>query len=438
MASVIKPARTSNAPVGERFFLAFSAYTATFILLYFEPVSIGPLNFASAWKIFAFLVIGILVVSYRSFQRVSSIVGLGALVFLSSLANPSLLLAPLETLSDSLKLLYIPAFFVALEGVRRKYGYTRDTLKRLTVHVAVFVVLSGVPFILGFLQPLSAGYDLSLFGLPGRGYTGVFLTSHGASIVTSTAAIVLVWAGMNARNYFVSAIYFALVALALYLVLQTFARTGYAIAAVGIIVVLLIPFRMRTMTIVMPVTVVATAFAYDYLRSDPAFSMRLQGQNVYTADSGGGELGSGRLRFWDASVDVFIESGPAGWVFGVGPVVARNEMSLMVSRAISAHNAFLNALMFYGLVGLTLYSVFVMKLIKYVWHIRRVKEVNSLAIALLAGYIVQLMVQGERTVLAELMLVLAICAGRVGLLERHVQRSTSTGLLASRQYVERI
>ena len=391
-------------------------YSAAFAFFYIEPVKLGPINFASFWKIVAFAFVFILVIMLRRYQFIPKVALFGILFAGVSLLNPSLFMAPAETVSEALKYLYVPLIFTVLYGLHRKHNFTSETLLYFATHVSIFIAISGIPFVVGALEPIASkgGYDLSIFGLEGIGFNGIFFHSHGASIVMGTAAIVLIWAAKHSSKPSASAFFVFLAVFALYCVVQTYARTGYALAAFGVVLVIYYPFRAVKLLAITPLAIIAVFFTASAVIDNEALMMRLQGKNIYTIASGSGDLTSGRTRFWVGAVDSFVDSPPREWAFGAGPYLGKERMRERVNLRISAHNDFINALLFSGIVGLVLYLVFTFYLIRVAWRVRRNPLAGDLTIALVGSYLVQMVLQGERMFLSELILVLVIFGAAIG------------------------
>lgn len=399
-------------------------YVSAFAFFYLEPADLGPANFASVWKVIALLIVTVLAITNPRFRTASSIVVAGTAYALVSCLNPSLFIQPVETLSYTLKSFYIPAILILLAGIRRRRNVSAESFIRFARHTAVFASLSSLPFVAGILEPLSSGgYDLSLFGLEGRGFSGVFFNSHGASIVMGTAAIVLGHSALQARSIGRFAFYATLTLLSLYCVYATFARTGYVIAAVGLVMVYAFPLRAWKIVFLMPIAGVAAIFALGSIVENDTLMMRLKGENVHTLASGrGGDITSGRVEFWAAAADAYLAGNPAEWVTGVGEYKGQQLIAERVGQHIGAHNEFVDTLLYNGVLGFALFSVFMYHLFRIALSASRGKQLGKLPLALFVSFLIQMFVQGERVVLSELMMVLIIVGGAWSLNEQRKTR----------------
>lgn len=425
MDSRIRRAPKKKARLKNIVFYGLS-YPFAFLFFYLEPVNLGPINFASLWKVAALGAVFILVSLVPRYQMVPKVALLGILFSGLTLINPSLVADPIGTSVYALKYLYIPAIFIVLYGLHRKRKFTPNKLLRLATHVSIFISLSGIPFAAGILDSLSSkGYDLSLFGLEGSGFTGIFFNSHVASISMGTAAIVLIWNAKKSDNFLTLAFFILLAAFASYCVFQTFARTGYALAAFGIAIIIFFPFRALKLLAIAPLAAIAIFFTASIVIDNDLLMMRLQGQNIYTIASGaaGGDVTSGRTRFWAAAVDLFVNSPPEEWPLGPGQYYGMNRMQERVNMRISAHNDFFNALLFSGLIGFLSFVAYTFSLVQVSWSVRKNKLAGNLVIALVASYLVQMLVQGERVFFSELIMVLVIFSATVGD-RQHLQKES--------------
>lgn len=389
-------------------------YATAFALFYFEPVAIGPFNVASIWKVVAIGICFTMIVLVPRYQRIPAVALLGFLFSLVSIINPSLMTDSAETIGYALKYLYIPLMFVMLYGFHRKFKFNSKVLLSFSTHVSTFIALSGVPFVAGVLEPIaSGGYDLSLFGLEGRGFNGIFFNAHGASIAMATAAIHLTWAAKNSKAAYSVMLFVALATFALYCVYSTFARTGYAMAACGIAIVVYMPFRFWKLIFLTPLIIIGGFIAASVVLDDEVLVMRIVGENIHTIESGAGaDLSSGRARFWAAAVDAYKEN-PSEWLFGAGPDLGKERMQQRVNLRISSHNDVFNALLFSGGVGLLIYLAYTFALMQTAWSVRRAHRAGDLVWALTVAYLLQLLLQGERVLLSELLLVLAIFSAKI-------------------------
>lgn len=380
-----------------------------------EPINLGAFNFATLWKAIAIVVALAMMLTIRRYQLAPPFVVFGLLFSAISLLNPSIAADPIGTIAYAMKYMYLPLAFLVLLGIHRRRRFHSQTLVRWSSHLAIFTALSGLPFIVGVIEPISdGGYDLGLFGIEGFGFTGLFFHSHSASIAMATAAIHLVWNAKQSSRWLHKIIFLHLVALALYCLFATFARTGYALAIVGICIVAFVPFKPIKALIYAPLFLIGLLVVGSVLLDNNVIRMRLLGENIHTIASGvESDLGSGRLRFWNAASEIFQESTFLEKFLGIGPYFAQEAMQEKVNLRISAHNDFFNALMFSGALGFSVFIGYTLLLLRMAWTARFEPALGALVLSLTGSYLVQMILQGERVLISELMLVMVLFAAKV-------------------------
>lgn len=388
-------------------------FATAFGFFYMEPFPLGSTNFASAWKVVAFSVVLGWMVTDRRYRSASMPAVLGAAYALVACLNPSLLVDPVGTISYALKALYIPAIVVIVNGWRRSKGVTPEALLRFARSISVFTSMSTLPFLANVLEPISSGgYDLSLFGVEGSGFAGIFFSSHGAAISLSFAAVILAHSAKHARSIWTAGFYAALLLISLYCVYITYARTGYVLVAMGLIIIFGLPLRFWKVIFLAPLAGLALIFVAESMVENEVLMMRLSGENVYTLARGGtGDVTSGRFRFWAAAVDSYWEGSPVELLTGVGEHKGKELIGERVRLQVSSHNEFVDSLLFAGFVGLLLFVLFMFHLMRMALYAGKDKTAGNLALALFAIYSLQMVLQGERVLLPELMMVLVLVSG---------------------------
>jgi len=390
------------------FFLCF------FVLFYVEPLRVGEVSIAVIWK--AGLVLSLLFLLLHSTikaQRMPKITFWGLIFAVQSAFNASFFVGLVENVSEAMKNTFVPMIY----GVGVSIGnstQTSEAIYRFVVLLSYSIVFSTVPFLVGLISPISAGYDLSIFGFDTHGFVGVYQTAHGASITIGTALVVLFFHLVHSMSFQSRIIAIVAISIGLYSVYLTYARTGYFILVVGFLV-LLYNSKSNMRYIWLPFSVLSVlliGFAlYEY---SSLFRMRLVGLNIYTQNTMtvSEALGSGRERFWVAVFDYFLAQDLPAKFWGLGSTVAKEMMLDAVGMRIYAHNGFIDILQFNGFLGAILYLIFLTK----IWgEIRRFRfsKYFPLVSALFVTFLAQMIVQGERIFLADMLFALSIVAARV-------------------------
>jgi O-antigen ligase len=322
---------------------------------------------------------------------------------------------PIETISFAAKNLILPisyAYWFWRYGAQSDGRAKQMSLMRT---VAVYVVISTVPFQLGMIAPITEGYDMSLFEAEGAGFVGLFQTSHGAAISIATALLVIFHA-IQAVKLTVSRAFLAGCALVGgYSLILTLARTGWVMLAFGL---LAFAFYQRKYSekffgvLVLGSSLLTLLVLFN---TNDMFQMRILGLNAYTVNTAvaGEEIDSGRTDFWRAALSNYITADPMTILFGYGPSEAKERMFDAVGRNIYAHNGFIDILQFYGIVGIAAFSGM---FVSFVGIVRRVPPsdfLRPLSIAMLFAFVVQMMVQGERIFIADMLFTLCLAASQM-------------------------
>lgn len=386
-------------------------YSILFALLYFELEEIGGMKFAILWKGFLLvLVIGSLALR-SGLHSLSKLVFWGLLFSAESALNMSLFIDPGANISELVKNAYIPVFFAALHpGINK--SVTEAKIYRFTIDTAYFIVLSSVPFLLGILEPRGQGYDLSIFGQAGEGFVGIFQTSHAASITLGFALIILFDHFRRTDSWGKKAALVPIVLIGIVSLYLTYTRTGYFIFLFGLTGYLLLNrSSYRFLWVVVEIGCVLTIGLYLFATSD-VFEMRILGINQYMINGGSADTGidSGRWGFWVAAVGYFTSQDFLSQLIGLGSSLSMDLMYEVIGLRVYAHNGFINILQYNGYIGVVLYCLFLTYLVKEIFRFPA-SRYFPLMFALLMCYIAQMLVQGERIFLADLLFVGGLLMG---------------------------
>lgn len=370
-----------------------------FVVFYFESLDVLGVKLAVAWKsilIFFILLYSFIKISKSGF-RIPSLTFWGLIFSIQSIFNASLLTNPLNNFAESIKSTFIPAFYLAF--VSRPGS---DFAYKLMIVLATFSVISTIPFLLNIIDPISTGYDLTLFGFESQGFVGIFQNAHAASIVLGTAMLVLIYNLHNDNNSTPTKILIVLLLVfasaSLYL---TYARTGYFLFILGLLTYYLTNKKIRYKYIKLFLISLSIALLSLYLyQVSEIFRMRLFGENIYTELSGSSRADSGRMEFIITSIKYFMAQDLPTIIVGMGPEMSKELMDQEIGMRITAHNGFVNILQFNGLLGVFLYSVFLISMAVKVYSFRK-SDYFPIVSALFVSYLAQMAVQGERVFLAD-------------------------------------
>ena len=103
--------------------------------------------------------------------------------------------------------------------------------------------------------------------------------------------------------------------------------------------------------------------------------------------------GSGRLIFWAASIEMWLESIWVEKFFGIGMSGLREGMIRFIGKPLSAHSEIFDLLAGNGLIGITLFVLYLFTLFSFIWS-KRNHQSFRLAMGAFALYISLMLVQG--------------------------------------------
>lgn len=381
----------------------FFLFPTFFIVFYMETITIGGVKLAVLWKIVLISIIVFYIINSKSIN-LKKFIFFGYLYSLKNFFNASAFVSPIyfvSALTEVIKSSFIPLlshFFILLQK------YKNIDIYKVLLSIAVYIILSTIPFLLGILKPLTTGYDLSLFGLKEYGFVGIFQIAHSAAVTIAFAIIVLIFALDKARSKKLKTFYLSLVLLGLWVEIQTYARTGFAVVFLSGAYLLLINKGLKHYFKIFIPLLLLGIVAITYYYSSETLQMRVEGTNIYLKQSGTeSDLGSGRFKFLYHAIDNWSSSNYDAIFLGLGIEKAMDMMEKDVGLRIYAHNGFADVLQFNGIVGLWIYSMFLFYLVHYV-RSKKYSPFYRLNIALVLAYLVSTFFQGEHFFLADVIL----------------------------------
>ena len=379
-------------------------FTIFFSIFYIETISIGGIKIAILWKL---VLIGIIILyilnSKDSFQK--KFIFWGYLYSLKNFVNASSFTYFISALTEVIKSAFIPLlahFFILLQKNKNLNLY------KILLTISIYIILSTIPFLLGIVQPLSKGYDLSLFGLEAYGFVGIFQIAHSAAVTIAFAIIILIYEFEKTNSKKLKIVYLSLIFLGLWVEIQTYARTGFAITLVAGSYLLFINKSIRYYLKISIPLVILCIGAYSYYLSSKVLQMRIEGTNKYQIQNKSkGDLGSGRFKFQANAIENWSSSDIDVIFIGLGIEIALDLMKEDVGLRIYAHNGFVDILQFNGLIGVFIYGMFLLYMIIFILS-NRSSPYFRLNIALLLAYLVAMFFQGEHFFLADVILALGL------------------------------
>ena len=273
------------------------------------------------------------------------------------------------------------------EFFRAKLKTVRD-VNYILLRAAQFVLVSGIPFV--FLGLKSRGRvvfeteDINA-------YTGIFQGPHAASTTTAIALLVLLSFLRNkAQSFLPKVINTILLIFGTYLLFITYVRTGYAMFTIGIFV-LFFPKKFNLKQLMAGFLVILLLiFGFIYLLETNDFFYN----RIFDIRNGRETAaGSGRLMFWQGTIDAWMNGNILEMLFGYGMDGFKDELEKASGFHFVAHNEFFNQLGINGLLGVFIFFGFLYSLFKYTWKRRYLPSFN-LALATFFVYSSLMMTQG--------------------------------------------
>jgi len=365
----------------------FLFYSIGFMILYLEPVSMFGFSFGTLWKLI-FIIALFLPIFYKVlhdkmmdlFAFILILFAFKTLLSYTSLDNP------LGTLTIFIKALMFPILYLYF-----LQKLSQATLLFIAKHFAILIILSFVPYLLGILEPLGEGYALYAYGLENEfGLVGPFLNPHSASISLAFAMIVMTLHLKSSNDFQTNLSYLLLILFALYLLVGTYVRTGIAVYLLTVLVVYLRHLNLKKILLIALSSLTLLGIGAYLISSNEVLQMRFEDKNKYTEDAG---FGSGRLEFWEAAVDNWLNDESSVILIGLGEEYAKDKMYESVGLRIFAHNEFFQVLQQEGLIG---FILFITAIFLIYQHIYRYKDFqyHQEALGIFVGLLFMMMLQG--------------------------------------------
>tara|TARA_R110000744_G_scaffold31922_6_gene74886 strand:- start:823 stop:2019 length:1197 start_codon:yes stop_codon:yes gene_type:complete len=358
-------------------------YIILFVLIYFGAVKIGPITFSQIWKIplFLFLIWQVLIKTNDK--------KLGMIKWSYARATKNLVTANFSVsyfygIVDFIRYMMFPLMF---EYAYRNIKSIRK-LDKMLLGFAQFIILSGIPFSLGILE--SKAEDAQSF-IDFDSYIGMFQNTHGASITTTTAVLILMaFLKVNSTIITYKKLNFALLIYGISLIYLTFVRTGYLMFIVGV-VFLFLPKKLNFKQVMsgLAVFLILGVGFYVLLETNETFYNR-----IFDIRNGKQTAaGSGRFLFWMASFELWYNGSVFEMIFGHGFHDLIMYMYQKTGLPVFAHNEFFTQLGQNGLLGVIFFIGYLISLFKFIWR-RKILPSYRLAMAIFFLYGSLMMTQG--------------------------------------------
>lgn len=327
-----------------------------FLLFYSESIEVGSMSVSQLWKIPLFIYL-----IYYLFQHRHLSTPLWAQAqYWSSLKQVFNVhnAFSVQSILFAIKFAFLPLLFCFFNNQR----WTLCTLRKVLLVVAQYFILTNIPFLLG-LKTMKTGLDYGNF----VAYSGIFQNQHAMSVIMAIC-IIIILNDFNTGQFrewgsrFYNAV---LVALGAYAMYMGFARTGWLMFLLAIIVI----YMPRTLQVKQWVAIVTLMIAlvggFTYMfHTNDHFRDRIVGNDLQTHKKL--NIDSGRSIYREAALDCYAQSPVVDMVVGVSYEDMSQAIKKRVGVALSAHNGFVEMLVINGVVGLILMLVFLFGLLAFV------------------------------------------------------------------------
>lgn len=330
-------------PIRIKYYICF--FIPFFLLFYSESISVGSLTISQIWKL---PLLGYLIYYLLQYRKKTSPVWSSSYYWLSikNLVNGGTFKNIFENIQDGIPFLFLPLLYNYCNS-----KFTKKHLNRVILLIGQYFILTNIPFL--FLGMESRGKGAQFGDI--IGYSGIFQNQHAMTVIMSICIIVILnnfkhklFNTISIKMYNV-----ALVMLALYSLYLGFARTGWLMCFLGI-VILYFPkgFKVKEWFHVFLLgTVLTGGFAY-MMTTNQDFYNRIMDINSNTNRKK--EFGSGRVDYIRHAVDLYKSGNVYELACGKSLTELRDYEYEKTGMHIYAHNGFITLLATNGAIGLML------------------------------------------------------------------------------------
>lgn len=274
------------------------------------------------------------------------------------------------------------AFMPLLFNYMNNKSWNVSTLRKVLLVISQYFVLTNIPFLLG-IKTQKTGVDYGDF----VAYSGIFQNQHAMSVIMAICIIVIlnefkqgIFPNLLSKLYNI-----ALIALAGYAMYLGFARTGWLMCFLAIIV-LYLPRGIRIkqwLSITLVITLLMGGFSYLFT-ANQHFHDRLVGNDLQTHQRV--NFDSGRSQYISIALDRYVHGTVPELLIGVSYSEVTSVMKQKTGMAIGAHNGFVDMLVNNGAIGIGLMLFFAFSLLVFILRRKRMPTFR-LAMAMWVMYI---------------------------------------------------
>jgi hypothetical protein len=346
------------------------------ILLYFEPVQIGPLKISQLWK-------GLLVIYLLSSllkNKFPKYIWFGILFsfkFLIYSHIPYGLINNFRLFNESL---VFPVFLGYLIIRTRYEKISIYRFNNYAILLSIFLIYSAIPFFFG-LKSLNNDYDLmEKYNINFSATKGLFYHIASASKMFTIATLYLILnkAKFN-HNLKYRLFWWFSILLGSFLIIMCWTRTGWFIYFTILLfsVFHYTNFKIKLKGIILGLAIISIIF-YVF-QNNQAFRWRLTGGTNYRGEQelSFDQLAKARLPYIFVAIENMNDEGFMSSLIGYGEQKGQDYFEKKLSMSITSHNATFEILESNGIIGLLIYIIFIYSLFKTVKQKIKILDKNT-------------------------------------------------------------
>lgn len=381
-----------------------------FLLFYSEPMTIGGMLVSQLWKMPLAAYMLYFLFQYRT-KAAPAWSQTQYWISLKCLFNAGYIDHLMTNVQYGIKFLFLPLLYNYMASKANSI----HLLETVLLTACQYFVLTNIPMFMG-LKAVSSGHDYGSF----IAYSGVFQNQHAMSVIMGICIVVILY--FFKRGYFESRsgkwFNVVLLAVATYAMYRGFARTGWLMCALAVLV-LFWPKGMNVkqwLGILSIGAILSGGFIY-MMATNELFYDRVVGNNITTHRKM--NMDSGRSQYIAAALERYSMGTLFEQICGMSTEDEMEYIYRKTRNRVGAHNGFVDMLARNGMVGLVLMSVFLISLFLF---IRKRKQCSaySLAMALWMMNLSFQITQGGTMFHSDLLYALAFC-----ILDREYEYETS-------------
>lgn len=381
-------------------------YCVFFIILYFEGRQVGGIKLSQLWKmpLIGYMIIYVIIKHKRTYKFNKLAYSYGFI----KLFNPGIFNTLMLTIADCIRFITFPFLF---DYLKSKLKDTK-AIKNLLFYISQFVILSFIPFLFHILAPAHQEVYIDsniqeMYAEAGK-TSGLFLKSHGASEILSLCLIIIIYKLQQEKKikFLKAAYYVFLIAIGIWALVMTYARGGWAMFTIGLIILL---FKMNRKYILGGISIFFICFiGINYLmQTNETFYNRITDK-----DSSGNqqeEVGSGRLEFAKNGIEFWANSTNfQQFLTGQGYDKLTDYQKEKAGIKIYCHNGYVDALAQNGILGFIFLILSTIYIFTYIYKNKNEKD-SRFVFAIFSMRVIFQLVQGGASPYTDLIYALALC-----------------------------